>query len=185
MKNIEVITLSKKSITDFARERNVLLSKAKKNWVLFLDSDETLSNQEFPVSYQFSGYRIKRKNYFLGKYVGTEYLVRLGKRTKGSWQRAVHEEWRMSGKIGLIDKPFIIHNTAENLHSYIEKINFYSTLHAKANKKEGKHSNLFKIIFYPPVKFTVTLIRSRHFVFSLMQALHSFMAWSKLYFLRS
>jgi len=188
MKNIEIITLSQKNISDFARERNLLLSKAKSNWVFFLDSDEQISPAEPDLAMldnDFAGYKILRKNYFLGDYVGSEYLTRLAKKDAGKWFRRVHETWEVKGKVGRIDNPFIIHNTTENLFDYIKKINFYSTLHARANKEEGKKSGLFKIAVYPILKFVQGLARSKHLVFSLMQSFHSFLSWSKLYFLRS
>lgn len=172
---MEVITLKKEGITDFAKERNRLLSMSKSKWILFLDSDERLS-----------GYKIKRKNYFLGKYIGSEWIIRLGKKNAGRWERRVHETWNIkSHLVGAIEKPVIIHNTAKSIHDYIEKLNFYSTLHAEANREEGKKASLFKIVFFPKLKFLVTLFKSRHFVFSIMQAFHSFLSWSKLYFLRS
>ena len=86
--------------------------------------------------------------------------------------------------MGEIDN-YIIHNTAVNLATYVNKINNYSTLHARANLKEGKKSNLLKIIFFPMAKFIVTYLRSRHIVFSIMQSLHSYLSWTKLYFLQS
>lgn len=173
---MEIITLKKKGISDFAKERNRLLSKSKSKWVFFLDSDERLS-----------GYKIERKNYFLGKYIGTDKLIRLVKKGWGKWVRRVHETYHPRGgtRVGELKNPYIIHNTAKNLHDYIAKINFYSTLHAQANRKEGKKSILFKIVFYPTLKFFVELVKSKHLVFSIMQSLHSFLSWSKLYFLRS
>jgi glycosyltransferase involved in cell wall biosynthesis len=188
VRKIEIITLSQKNISDFASARNLLLSKAKSNWVFFVDSDEQISPAEPDLAMldtDFAGYKILRKNYFLGDYVGSEYLTRLAKKEAGEWVRRVHETWEVKGKVGRIDNPFIVHNTAENLFDYIKKINFYSTLHAGANREEGKTSNVFKIVFYPQAKFWVTLFKSRHIVFSIMQSFHSFLSWSKLYFLRS
>lgn len=182
----EIITLKKDGITDFAAERNRLLAKARKEWVLFLDSDERVIGGQWPVAGNFVAYCLRRKNYFLGKYVGSEWLVRLGRKSAGKWVRRVHETWDIkSHPAGVIRNLYIIHDTANNLKDYIGKINYYSGLHALANKEEGKRSNLFKIIFYPVGKFIVTLIKSKHVVFSIMQAFHSYLSWSKLYFLQS
>jgi len=186
MKNhFQIITLNKKGITDFAKERNRLLDEAKSEWVFFVDSDETISNfpaspagRQLPISNEFSGYQFIRKNYFLGQYVGEDEIIRLGKKNSGKWIRRVHEVWDIKGKIGKLNNP-IIHNTADNLNGYISKINLYSDLHAKANMEEGKKATLFKIIFYPPLKFIVTLVKSKNIVFSIMQSLHSFLSWSK------
>lgn len=180
MKNsFETITLDKKGITDFAEERNKLLEKAKSEWVMFLDSDEKISNFQFPISNEFTSYQFTRKNYFLNQYVGEDKIIRLVKKGTGRWERRVHETWKSTGgKVGTLKTP-IIHNTADNLHDYIDKINFYSDLHAKANRQEDKRSDLIKIVFYPIGKFITTLVKSKNIVFSIIQSLHSFLSWSK------
>ncbi len=183
---ITYITLNKKNIVDFAKERNELLKKAKSEWVLFLDSDEKLSKPISDLSDKYDGYILKRKNYFLGQYVGTDNIVRLGKKNAGRWKRIVHETWDINKvHLGSVLNSYIIHNTANNLKEYINKMNYYSDLHARANKEEDKSSNIFKIIFFPLGKFVVTLIKSKNVVFSIMQSLHSFLSWTKLYFLYS
>jgi hypothetical protein len=183
---MKTIVLNKPNITDFASERNDLLEKSNTDWVLFLDSDETISNFQFPISNQFSNYQFSRKNYFLGQYVGTDKIIRLVKKGTGKFVREVHEVWlpKKSHLRGVMFDTYIIHNTADSLKDYVDKINNYSTLHAKANLKEGKRSTIFKIIFFPIGKFFVTLIKSKHFVFSIMQSLHSYLSWTKLYFLQ-
>ncbi len=188
MNKVEVITLSKKNIQNFAKERNILLSKAKSDWVFFVDSDEQVGKKLWQEINKldfkdYDGFYILRKNYFCGDFVGQDKILRLGKKNAGKWVRRVHETWQIKGKVGELKNP-LIHNTAENLSDYIRKINFYSTLHAEANREEGKTSSLLKIIIYPKMKFLVTFFKSRHFVFSLMQAFHSYLAWSKLWILQ-
>ena len=185
--NIQTITLSKKVINDFALERNMLLSKSKKDWVFFVDSDEIVSKELVSeISHldlqnsNYDGFVINRKNYFLGQYVGLDRIVRLGKKRAGKWVRSVHELWDIKGKVGQLKNP-LIHNTATNLHDYITKIDYYSDLHAKANAKEGKTATLIKIVFYPQLKFVESFVKSKSVVFSIMQALHSFLSWSKQY----
>ncbi len=184
--SIEVLVLrGKEPITDFAKERNLALREAKGEWVLFLDTDERVSkeleeelnNLDFK---NYDGFYLKRKNYFCGEFVGEDKILRLAKKNAGKWVRRVHETWQIKGNIGELKNP-IIHNTAENLSDYIKKINFYSTLHAEANREEGKKSSIFKIIIYPKLKFWETFLKSGHSVFSIMQSFHSFLAWSKLW----
>ena len=178
-----LITLRKKNIKDFAKERNMLLRQTKDNWVFFVDSDEMMSpklNKEIgdlnPTV--FNGFYVKRKNYFLGQYVGTDNIIRLGKKGGGNWTRGVHETWKIKGPIGLLNN-CLIHNTASSLKDYVSKINFYSTLHSKENKKEGKSVSVAKIVVYPSLKFFVELAKSKNVVFSIMQSFHSFLSWSK------
>lgn len=184
---MEIITLRKKGTTDFAKERNRLLSRSKSDWVLFLDRDEEVVGDQCSVVGDYGAFYLKRKNFFLGSYVGTDKLIRLVKKGSGRWIRRVHEVYQPAEhiKVGVLRKPVIVHTTAQNLHDYLAKINHYSTLHALANKEEGKKPTLLKIFFYPQFKFLAELFKSRHVVFSFMQALHSFLSWSKLYFLHS
>lgn len=191
-KNLEVEILvlkTRKPIVDFAKARNSLLTQAKKEWVLFIDSDEIVTEglkkeiDKLPngrMAVKYKGFYLARKNYFLGQPIGVDKILRLAKRDSGNWERRVHETWNIKGKIGEL-KNSIIHNTADNLYQYIEKIDSYARLHALANKEEGKGSSLFEIILYPKLKFLQTFFSSRHFVFSLLQSLHSFLAWSRLW----
>ncbi len=185
----EIIALNKPDISDFAGERNKLLKKTKSKWIFFLDSDEkmsktlekelkTLSSKWKVEEIRHTAYIVKRRNFFVGTYIGTDKIIRLGKKNAGKWERKVHEVWRVKGKVGVLKNP-IIHNTAKNLHEYIGKLNRYSTLHAEANIKEGKKFSLFKIIFYPKLKFIQSIIIGRGLVFSIFQAFHSFLSWAK------
>ncbi|MCX6704407.1 MAG: hypothetical protein NTZ07_03080 [Candidatus Woesebacteria bacterium] len=180
---LDIITLNKPGITDFACARNELLRKVRSEWVLFLDSDEKLSSElEKEISRlnpeDNTGFYIKRKIIFLGKEIGEDKVLRLAKKNSGKWVRKVHETWQVKGKIGTL-KNYIIHNTADNLHEDIEKMNRYSSIHAAENLKEGKRSNLFKMIFYPKLKFIQNILAGRGFVFSVLQSFHSFLGWAK------
>lgn len=182
--NLEIITLNKPNLTDFSKERNRLLKKSKAEWVLFLDSDEKLTPElrseinEAIKEPSIDGYYIPRRNFFLGQYAGTDNILRLGRKSAGRWERKVHEIWKIKGKTGQLNSP-IIHNTAGSVSEMITKINFYSTLHAEANKKEGKKSDIFKIIFYPKIKFIQSIFMGRGVALSILQAFHSFLAWGK------
>lgn len=185
MKSLKIIVLNKKNITDFSRARNEALKKAKTDWVLFVDSDEKLSpalGKEIKnlKPGRFFGFYLIRKNYFLGKFVGRDKILRLAKRNSGFWQRQVHETWQVRGKIGTLKNP-IIHQTAGSIKEMISKINHYSILHALANLKEGKHSGLDKIILWPKLKFCRSLLSGKGLILSFLMSFHSFLAWSKLW----
>jgi glycosyltransferase involved in cell wall biosynthesis len=184
--DLEIITLNKPGITNFAKARNELLEKSKAEWLFFVDSDEKVTPElmkevkdTISRDLDVDAYYVKRKIYFLGEYIGEDKVLRLAKRNLGKWTRAVHEVWYVGSHTVGVFKNYLIHNTAGNLHEYIERINKYSTIHAKENRREGKKSNLFKIIFYPTFKFIQNLLMGRGFVFSMLQSFHSFLAWSK------
>lgn len=185
--SLKTVTLKKSNISDFAAERNLLLKSAKSEWVFFVDSDEVVTKKlETEINNldlkntEYSGFYITRRNFFIGQYVGSDKIIRLGRKNAGRWRRAVHETWDLKGKVGELKNP-LIHNTASKLSDYISKVDRYSTLHAKANQDEGKIPTLFKIVFYPILKFIITFIKSKNVVFSIMQSFHSFLSWSKQY----
>ncbi len=191
--DFEIITLKKDTITDFAKERNLLLAKSKATWVFFVDSDETITEKlkreivewlNGSIANNYNGFYVYRRNYFLGQYVGTDKILRLGRRGKGQWQRRVHETWQIKGRVGVLKNP-LIHLTAKNLYEFIGKIDNYSTLHAKENIESGKKSNIAKIIFYPMFKFIQSMAMGRGFVMSMLQSFHSFLAWSKVWRLQN
>jgi len=186
--DFSIITIKDKKIEDFADERNKALQKASSEWVLFLDSDEVLSDElkneikNLKPDNRINGYYIKRRG------TTEEKLLRLARKSAGKWERCVHEVWKIKGTTGYLKNP-IIHRDKISISEIVNKAEFYSTLHAKANKLEGKKSNLCKIIFFPLLKFPQTYFVKKAykkgtwgFVFSLMQSFQSFLSWTKLYF---
>lgn len=185
MKNLEFITLNKRNISDFAKERNLLLKRSRSEWVFFVDSDEKVTpelmkeiNNTLNKVRNLNAFYIKRKIYFLGKNIGEDKVLRLAKRNSGKWNRAVHEVWDVKTRFGTL-KNYLIHDTAHNLRDYIDKMNTYSSIHAIENRKEGKTASLFKIIFYPKIKFLQNILMGRGVVFSILQSFHSFLGWAK------
>lgn len=181
----EILISEDSKITDFAKARNDLLKKAKSQWILFLDDDEevseSLKNEILLVIKDrnlYSGFYLKRENYFLNQYVGSNKIVRLIKKDSGIWKRKVHEVLKVRGKVGHL-KNSLLHHTSRSASEMINKINLYSSIHAEENLKEGKKSSIFKIIFFPILKFFESLFSKRGFVFSLLQSFHSFLSWSK------
>lgn len=186
---ITKVTINKDYIEDFAKERNDALKKVSGEWILFLDSDEVVTKElkeeidKLNPSGEINGYYIPRTG------MVEEKLLRLARKNSGKWERCVHEVWMVKGKIGCLRNK-IIHNEDLGIYKLVQKANYYSYLHAKANKLEGKKSSLLKIITSSLIKFFQTYIIKKAyrqgikgFVFSLFQAFQSFLSWTKLYFL--
>ncbi len=188
---------------DFAAQRNFGLEKAKGNWVLFLDADERitpelkkeiLSSLQSASVIKCNGFLLKRSDYFGGRILkhgetAKVRLLRLGKKNAGQWQREVHEKWEVKGKVAELKNP-LQHYPHQALNDFIDHINFHSTLHAQALKKEGVKPSLFRIVFYPKAKFIQNYVFRLGFldgtagiIVALMMSFHSFLANSKLYFL--
>lgn len=187
---------------DFASQRNFALQKVLGDWVLFLDADERVDSElkEEIISEisrknnSYDGYLLKRQDIFAGKKLkhgetASLSLLRLGKRGAGKWARQVHEVWNVAGKTKTL-KGSLLHYSHPNLKEFVSDINFLSGLDALAKKKEGKKSNIVKIVVWPAGKFFYNFVirlgfldGTAGFVMALIMSLHSFLSWGKLYFL--
>lgn len=195
--------LKRNLVGDFASQRNFGLKRAQGDWILFIDADEKVTNRlkneitqavNDPLRKE-SGYFINRRDSFFGKTlkygeVGGMRFIRLAKKDSGWWKRIVHETWEVKGKTGTLNNP-ILHFPHETLREFIKDINFTSTLHALANKEEGKCSSLIKILFWPKLKFTKNyfikggfLDGTHGFVLALLMSFHSFLSWSTQWLLQ-
>ncbi len=207
-KKLEVITLHKKDISDFAKERNLLLSKARSKWVFFVDTDEKISpalNKEVLEAIKdknVQGYYVTRRDYMFGRelkhgefsrrgWFGNARILRLGRKNAGKWVRPVHEFWDIKGSLGTLKNP-LSHYPHKDLKTFIKNLNHFSTLHAKAIQKEGKKSSLLKIVVWPPGKFIYNFIfrlglldGMPGFMVALMMSFHSFLSWSKLWMIEN
>lgn len=204
---LTIVTLNQKNITDFAAARNEKLATAKTDWVLFLDSDESLSLEleaEIASAIQspsHSAYYIPRQDVFLGRVLhhgetGHAKFIRLAKKEFGKWVRPVHEVWAPVGerpaspvKIGTLTNP-LIHNSHKDISSFLDKINLYSTLDAQYRYKEGIRSSIWKIAVYPIAKFKWNYLFKLGFldgvpglIMAMMMSFHSYLTWTKLYLL--
>lgn len=197
--NITIITLDEPNIEDFAAARNRELKKAKTDWVLFVDSDETISpelEQEIKHAIsapQFDAYALKRRDHFLGQELthgenAANRFVRLARRSWGKWERPVHETWVGQGGVGELNHP--IHHQLSSIREIIDKLNTYSTLDATFRHKSGQRSSLFHLTFFPFAKFFQNFLLRRGFldgppgtIMAILMSFHSFLTWSKLYLL--
>ena len=183
--------------SDFASQRNFGLEKANGDWVLFVDADErvpsilSLEIQDVIQRDLYEGFHIKRQDFLWGRRlkhgeVGNIKLLRLGKRKAGKWNRRVHETWNIENS-SVLTSP-LPHYPHPTLREFVADIENYSTIHAHENYNEGKRSNLFKIIWYPKLKFIQNyffkggiLDGGAGFLVAMLMSFHSYLAWSKLW----
>lgn len=185
---------------DFAAARNFALEKVPEGWVFFVDADERVSrdlaNEIIQITsnimHNFSGMWMRRIDEMWNKKIlhgecGTIKLLRLAKKDAGVWAREVHETWKIKGEIYIL-KNSLMHYPHKTLSEFIADTDRMSTIHAASNQKEGKHSNIVKIIFWPPFKFIYNYIFKLGFldgtqglVIALVMSFHSYLAWSKLW----
>jgi len=187
---------------DFAAQRNYGIEKTSGEWILFLDSDENVSEQlgkEIINTLQDArpkdAYLIKRTDFIWQKEIkhgemGNTWLIRLFRKGSGVWRRRVHEFVEVKGSVGKL-KNVILHYPHTNLKSFIAHINTFSNLHAKANYEEGKKSSMVKIIVWPVGKFFKFFFLKlgfldgiEGFITALLMSFHSFLSWGELWIIQ-
>lgn len=189
--------------SNFSAQRNFGLTCAKNEWVLFVDSDEIISDAlayEISNAIQlkdqnlngFNGFYIKRSDFMWGKQLkygetGSIKLLRLGKKGFGVWGGMAHEKWEIEGNIGQLINP-LLHFPHKNVSEFLKDINFYTDIRAKELKSKKIKSSFLSILLYPLGKFLLNYFIRRGFmdgthglVFAIIMSLHSFLVRGKLW----
>lgn len=192
MKDLSIITLNQSDIKNFAEARNQAMAKAPTNWIIFLDSDEKLSNNLKPEiqkaikNIQYN-YQIKRIDWFLGKKLrfgetSRFRSTRLVQKGTGQWQGKVHEQFISKLPVNTLKNP-LIHQRQITISQFLDRLNTYSSIRASEEK-----FSLFKLLFYPPAKFIQNYLFRLGFldglpglIMAFSMSLHSLMVRIKTY----
>lgn len=134
---------------DFAAKRNLGLSMAKGEWVLYIDADERISEalaSEIAKSVEQSAkgkfgeiaiYKLRRKNFYLGDHPWPqiEEMERLFKKEAlKKWHGALHESPVYVGEVGLLNGE-LLHYTHRDLSQMVAKTNQWSETEAELRLK--------------------------------------------------
>jgi len=125
--------------------RNFSLAKAKSNWILVLDADETISPSlqakilDLLTEPQADIYWLPRQNFVFGAWLNKagwwpDHQPRLFRKGSVSWAVGVHRMPDMIGQqIRLAPKPewSIQHQNYSSIEQFVEKLNSYTTLQAE------------------------------------------------------
>ncbi len=130
--------------SDFAKSRNYALEHVTSDWILYVDADERVTTQLaesikniISEDSNYSAFIIKRKNFYLGKYLWpkVELLERLFKKSKlKGWYGVLHESPKVDGKIGILDG-YLEHYTHRDLSFMLAKTISWSKTEAKLRYK--------------------------------------------------
>lgn len=129
-------------------------------WILQLDADEVIP-EELEKEIQeivekgshFSAFWIKRKNYFLGRWLrkGGQYpdsVIRFFKKGKAYLPcKSVHEQMEVEGEIGWLTND-MLHYSVPTFSRYLTNSNRYTTLAAQELGEEKIEFNLFNHLNY-------------------------------------
>lgn len=123
--------------------RNFAISQAKNEWVLVLDSDETISAALVDLILNYNpvnnkdtdAYMLPRRNYFMDKFMHCmypDYQLRFFRKSCIDWPQAIHSIPKVNGS--LVKYPskldvYIDHKMGEEtVNSFIRKMNHYTNL---------------------------------------------------------
>lgn len=134
----------------FSEWRNEGAKMAKSNWLLYVDTDEEVTNDlkneiESTINnFKFtkSAYAVPRKNKLLGHFMRwggwyPDYVVRLIRKSslKG-WFGELHEQPLINGEIGHL-KNDLLHDSHRSISEMVEKTNKWSEIEAKLLYESG------------------------------------------------
>jgi len=140
----------RKESDNFSQLRNTGQENSAGDYLLYIDADEivdeTLSKSilfEIKSNSSTSAYRLKRKNFYLGKYEWPyeEEIIRLFKKSKLlKWTGKIHESPLVDGNIANLDG-YILHFTHRDLSQMLKKTTEWSDIESEIRLK-AKHPKM-------------------------------------------
>ena len=148
-----------------ARQKNWAAPQCKHEWVLQIDTDETLeegSREEIEAALQSSetvdAFRLPRKNHVLGRWmrhggIYPDYQTRLFRRDQGRWiEREVHAHVVVPGEVRNL-KRHIMHFGMPNLSKQLRNLDRYTRYEADELRKQGIRFGWSRVILRPWLVF--------------------------------
>jgi len=186
----------------YVLQKRYALSLAANEWVLSLDADERITSelkQEVLnlTPGNFSGYKIRRKNFLLKKEITScgwekDYQLRLMKKDKTSFSdRLVHEKFIVDGEVSTLKNP-MLHYTFSSFTDYLNKINYYTSLKAQELFKKKKSIGPWTIFSHTVSAFFAFFIFRKGFkdgiyglIISFLHSVSTMMNYVKLWELQN
>ena len=186
----------------FGRQKQFAVDQAKHDWVLCIDADERVS-PELAASIQRAlmapvspVYRMPRRNRFLGRWLShgegyPDWSPRLFNRLNARWSDdLVHEKVLYAVTPGTLEGD-LMHDSSDDLATYLDRQNRYTTLAARQAYELGKGSGVLRLLFSPVVRFFKFYVLRLGFLDGVPGLLHisigcmnSYMKYAKLLELR-
>ena len=148
----------------FGRQKQFAVSEARHEWVLCLDVDERVtprlqdSIRAALHTQTHKAWRMPRRNRFLGRWLEhgegyPDWSLRMFHRQFASWSNdPVHEAVITTVDVGTMAGD-LLHDSAEDVKTYLDKQNRYSSLHAEALFQQGVRAGYFKLFLSPLARF--------------------------------
>lgn len=148
----------------FGRQKQFAVAAARHDWVLCLDVDERVTPQladsirRALAGGRYKAWRMARRNRFLGAWLAhgegyPDWSLRLFHRAHAGWSNdEVHEAVLTTAEVGRLDGD-LLHDSAEDVSTYMAKQNRYTTLHAQALYRQGVRAGYARLFVNPVVRF--------------------------------
>ena len=149
----------------FRDQYNYCISKAKNDWVIFLDADEEISPELAAEIEQrleqddgrYDGYLAHRRNYYLGRWIMhggwvPDCEIRLFKKSQGSFEGALHANVKVRGTVGEL-RNYYYHYNYQDIADQIDTINRYSETAARDMREEGRRFSWIDLLLRTPIRF--------------------------------
>lgn len=147
--------------------RNFAISKAKGEWILILDADEQIGKglkgklRGITKNPKADYYRLPRKNIIFGKWINhsrwwPDYNIRFFKKGKVVWSEIIHSVPETQGKgldLPANENNAIVHDHYKTVEQYIDRLNRYTTEHAKLKVGDGYQFSWKDLILKPSNEF--------------------------------
>lgn len=186
----------------FGRQKQYAVEQAAHDWVLCLDADERVSPalaasiQQALAAPASPVYRMARCNRFLGRWLRhgegyPDWSPRLFNRNEARWSDdLVHEKVLFAVTPGTLEGD-LMHDAGDDLASYLERQNRYTTLAARQAYELGRSAGAFHLLASPVVRFFKFYVLRLGFLDGLPGLLHisigcmnSYLKYAKLIELR-
>lgn len=162
----EKIRFFSRSWTGFKDQRNFSLQQASHPWVFVVDADEACSPElskrildllSNPTGPKFPAYKVRRVEYFLNRPItygiwNPSYQDRFFDRRGVQYTNNVHEYPVFKTPPQHLHEP-LYHAPDFNIDRFLDKMNRYTSLEARARVEEGQRTNPFRMITAFPAMF--------------------------------
>ena len=149
----------------YSGTKQYAISKTTNDWILWIDADESITPELSSELNEFKNkppgfvaYSIKRRAYFLGRWMrhGGWYpakATRLFNKNFAKFnENNIHESLNVNGKVGQL-KNDLEHWTDPSIRHYFDKFNNYTSLAAEELKMKNESANIIDILLRPLVIF--------------------------------
>ncbi len=173
------------------------------DWVLSLDADERITPalraeiEKVLAKPTHDGYRIPRLSEFCGRFIRhsgwrPDHTLRLGRRAvAGFTDHFLHAHMTVQGRIADLQQP-LVHYSYPHLNDVLDKLNRYSTGHARDMQSQGKSGSLTRALLAGLFAFVRTYVLrlgfldGRHgLMLAIFNAEYTYYKYLKLMFLQT